>query len=39
VVCYALQASLMGWLPAALWAAFVRRRLAQKQRLLAARLR
>jgi hypothetical protein len=39
LVCYALQASLFGWLPAALWAVHAERRLAQKQRGLAARLR
>jgi hypothetical protein len=39
LVCYALQASLVGWLPAALWAALARRQLAKKQRQLAARLR
>jgi hypothetical protein len=39
LACYALQASLVGWLPGALWAAFARRQLAKKQTQLAARLR
>lgn len=39
LVCYALQASLLGWLPAVLWAASARRHVAQKQKQLAARLR
>ncbi|MFL5333630.1 MAG: hypothetical protein ACJ8H8_10735 [Geminicoccaceae bacterium] len=38
-VCYALQVSLVGWLPAALWAVSAERRVAQKRRGLAARLR
>lgn len=39
LICYALQATLLGWLPAVLWAAHAERRLAQKRRGLAARLR
>lgn len=39
LVCYALQASLVGWLPAVVWAASARRHVAQKQKQLAARLR
>jgi len=38
-VCCVLQASLLGWVPAALWALRAERRLATKQRSLAARLR
>lgn len=39
VACYALQASLVGWLPAVLWAAAATRDVASKQKRLAARLR
>ena len=39
LVCYALQASLVGWLPAALWATFARRQVVKKHKRLAARLR
>lgn len=39
LVCCVLQASLLGWVPAALWAVRVERRAATKQRGLAARLR
>ena len=39
LICYALQASVVGWLPAALWATYVIRHGEQKQRRLAARLR
>ena len=39
LLCYALQASLVGWLPAALWAAVAARRVKRKQLVLAARLR
>lgn len=39
LVCCVLQASLLGWLPAALWAIRAERRVANKQRGLAARLR
>jgi hypothetical protein len=39
LVCCVLQASLLGWVPAALWAVHAERRVAQKQRGLAARLR
>ncbi len=39
LVCYVLQASLVGWLPAVVWAFSARRRVAQKQSQLAARLR
>jgi hypothetical protein len=38
-VCYVLQASLLGWVPAAIWALRAERRVAEKQRSLAARLR
>jgi hypothetical protein len=39
LVCYALQASVVGWLPAALWATSARRQVARKHSQLAARLR
>ena len=39
MVCLGLQASLVGWLPAAIWATWATRRVQQKQRALAARLR
>ena len=39
VVCLGLQASLVGWVPAAIWAAWATKRVQQKQRALAARLR
>jgi hypothetical protein len=39
LVCCVLQASLLGWVPAALWAVRAERRVAEKQRSLAARLR
>ncbi len=39
VVCLGLQASLVGWVPAAVWAAWATRRVRQKQRALAVRLR
>lgn len=39
LVCCVLQASLLGWLPAAIWALRAERRVAEKQRGLAARLR
>jgi hypothetical protein len=39
VVCCVLQASLLGWVPAVLWAVRAQRHLAAKQRGLAARLR
>lgn len=39
LVCLGLQASLIGWLPAAIWAAVATTRVRQKQRALAARLR
>jgi hypothetical protein len=39
IVCCVLQASLLGWVPAALWAGRAERHLAAKQRGLAARLR
>lgn len=39
VVCLGLQASLIGWLPAAIWAAYATKHVQQKQRALAARLR
>jgi hypothetical protein len=39
LLCYALQASVVGWLPAALWIAFAQRRVERKQLTLAARLR
>ena len=39
LVCTALQASLVGWLLAALWAAFARRQVVNKHKRLAARLR
>lgn len=42
VACLALQASLVGWIPAALWAAFATRQVhvrREKQRALVARLR
>ena len=39
LVCVGLQASLIGWLPAAIWAAFATTRVRRKQRALAARLR
>jgi hypothetical protein len=39
IVCCVLQASLLGWVPAALWAVRAERHLAAKQRGLAARLR
>lgn len=38
LVCLGLQASLIGWLPAAIWAAFATTRVRQKQRALAARV-
>jgi hypothetical protein len=38
LVCYALQASLVGWLPAVLWATSARRHVARKHRQIAARL-
>ncbi len=38
LACLALQASLVGWIPAAVWAARVTHQV-QKQRALAARLR
>ena len=38
-VCCVLQASLLGWVPAALWAFWAERGAATKQRSLAARLR
>ena len=38
LVCLGLQASLVGWLPAAIWAAWATRHVQQKQRALAARL-
>ncbi len=39
LVCLGLQASLVGWVPAAIWAAHATKRVQQKQRALAARLR
>ena len=39
LICYALQASVVGWLPAALWATYATRQGERKQRQLAARLR
>ena len=39
LICYALQASVVGWLPAALWATYATRHGERKQRQLAARLR
>ena len=39
LICYVLQASLVGWVPAALWAAFAQGQVTKKARLLAARLR
>jgi len=39
IVCCVLQASLLGWVPAAFWAVRAERHLAAKQRGLAARLR
>ena len=39
IVCCVLQASLLGWVPAALWAVRAQRHVAGKQRGLAARLR
>ena len=39
LLCYALQASVLGWLPAALWMVFAQRRVKRKQLILAARLR
>ena len=39
LACYALQASIVGWLPAVLWAAAATRDIALKQKQLAARLR
>ena len=39
LICYALQASVVGWLPAALWATYATRHVERKQRQLAARLR
>lgn len=39
LVCLGLQASLVGWLPAAVWAALAIARVQRKQRALAARLR
>jgi len=39
LICYTLQASLAGWLPAALWATYAARQVERKQRNLAARLR
>ena len=39
LLCYALQASVVGWLPAALWMVFAQRRVERKQLTLAARLR
>jgi hypothetical protein len=39
IVCCVLQASLLGWVPAALWAVRAERHLAAKRRGLAARLR
>ena len=39
LVCLGLQASLVGWVPAAIWAAYATKRVQQKQRALAARLR
>ena len=39
MVCLGLQASLVGWLPAAVWATWATKRVRQKQRALAARLR
>ena len=39
LVCLGLQASLVGWLPAAIWAAYATTHVQRKQRALAARLR
>ena len=39
LICYTLQASLAGWLPAALWATYATRQVERRQRTLAARLR
>lgn len=39
LICYGLQASVVGWLPAALWATYATRHGERKQRQLAARLR
>ena len=39
LICYVLQASVVGWLPAALWATYATRHGERKQRQLAARLR
>lgn len=39
LICYALQASVVGWLPAALWATYTTHNGQRKQRSLAARLR
>lgn len=38
LICLGLQASLIGWLPAAIWAGFATTRVRQKQRALAARV-
>jgi hypothetical protein len=39
MACCVLQASVLGWLPAALWAAWAQARVGRKHRILAARLR
>jgi len=39
LACLALQATLVGWLPAAIWATRAMRQVQQKQRALAARFR
>jgi hypothetical protein len=39
LVCYALQVTLLGWLPAALWALSAQRAVSRKQHGLALRLR
>ena len=39
LICYALQASVVGWLPAALWATYATRHCERKHRQLASRLR
>jgi len=39
LICYTFQASLAGWLPAALWATYATRQVERRQRDLAARLR
>ena len=39
LICLGLQASLVGWVPAAIWAAYATKHVQQKQRALAARLR